>query len=157
MNPVITAARKLQRRKHVAHRSTSRRLLVERLEIRSLLAALPTELTFVPGEILIGLEADLPALYQKEGAAKALQSAAARLEDFGLSRGEVLLDIKGGAKGLGRLITRWELAPESDISAVSAALAKFPGVAYAEPNYVWSTAAIPNDTSFSSLWGMHNT
>lgn len=34
---------------------------------------------------------------------------------------------------------------------------QLPEVAYAEPNYIVSTTAIPNDPSFASLWGLHNT
>ena len=32
-----------------------------------------------------------------------------------------------------------------------------PAIEYAEPNYIHQLAAIPNDTKFSSLWGLHNT
>ena len=32
-----------------------------------------------------------------------------------------------------------------------------PAVEYAEPNYIHQLAAIPNDTQFRSLWGLHNT
>jgi subtilisin family serine protease len=43
---------------------------------------------------------------------------------------------------------------------VEAALAKYrhsPAVEYAEPNYIHQLAAIPNDTRFTSLWGLRNT
>ncbi|MEP6891426.1 MAG: S8 family serine peptidase, partial [Nitrospirota bacterium] len=32
-----------------------------------------------------------------------------------------------------------------------------PAVEYAEPNYIHQLAATPNDTKFTSLWGLHNT
>lgn len=32
-----------------------------------------------------------------------------------------------------------------------------PAVEYAEPNYLYSLQAIPNDTQFGTLWGLHNT
>ncbi|MEK6764033.1 MAG: S8 family serine peptidase [Nitrospirota bacterium] len=32
-----------------------------------------------------------------------------------------------------------------------------PAIEYAEPNYIHQLAAIPNDTRFTSLWGLHNT
>jgi subtilisin family serine protease len=32
-----------------------------------------------------------------------------------------------------------------------------PAIEYAEPNYLHQLAAIPNDTKFSALWGLHNT
>jgi subtilisin family serine protease/uncharacterized protein (DUF2141 family) len=43
---------------------------------------------------------------------------------------------------------------------VEAALERFrhsPAVEYAEPNYIYHVAAIPNDTLFTSLWGLRNT
>lgn len=43
---------------------------------------------------------------------------------------------------------------------VEDALTKYrhsPAVEYAEPNYLHQLAAIPNDTQFTSLWGLHNT
>ena len=43
---------------------------------------------------------------------------------------------------------------------VEAALERFrhsPAVEYAEPNYIHHVAAIPNDTLFTSLWGLRNT
>lgn len=42
---------------------------------------------------------------------------------------------------------------------VEDALAKYrqsPAVEYAEPNYIHRLSAIPNDTQFTSLWGLHN-
>lgn len=32
-----------------------------------------------------------------------------------------------------------------------------PAIEYAEPNYIHQLAAIPNDTKFNELWGLHNT
>jgi subtilisin family serine protease len=32
-----------------------------------------------------------------------------------------------------------------------------PAVEYAEPNYLYQASAIPNDTLFTTLWGLHNT
>lgn len=32
-----------------------------------------------------------------------------------------------------------------------------PNVVYAEPNYIFTTCATPNDPGFSSQWGLHNT
>jgi subtilisin family serine protease len=43
---------------------------------------------------------------------------------------------------------------------VEAALERYrhnPAVEYAEPNYIYQLAAIPNDTQFTSLWGLRNT
>ena len=44
--------------------------------------------------------------------------------------------------------------------SVEAAIATYrqdPAVEYAEPNYIYELAGIPNDTLFSQLWGLHNT
>lgn len=44
--------------------------------------------------------------------------------------------------------------------AVEAALEAYqrdPDVLYAEPNYIYGLDTVPNDPSFSPLWGMHNT
>jgi subtilisin family serine protease len=65
-----------------------------------------------------------------------------------------------GAIGGERLATVWKLPQGKDVLDVAAALSGVPGVAYAEPNYLVSTAAtqsFPNDPKFTSLWGMHNT
>ncbi len=43
---------------------------------------------------------------------------------------------------------------------VEAALERYrhnPAVEYVEPNYIYQLAAIPNDTQFTSLWGLRNT
>lgn len=44
--------------------------------------------------------------------------------------------------------------------SVEAAIATYrqdPAVEYAEPNYIYELAGIPNDSLFSQLWGLHNT
>lgn len=44
--------------------------------------------------------------------------------------------------------------------AVDDAVSKYqhsPAVEYAEPNYLYQASAIPNDTLFTTLWGLHNT
>ena len=43
---------------------------------------------------------------------------------------------------------------------VEDALSKYrqsPAIEYVEPNYIYRVSAIPNDTQFTSLWGLHNT
>ncbi|MGB3204021.1 MAG: S8 family serine peptidase [Crinalium sp.] len=45
----------------------------------------------------------------------------------------------------------------TDVAAAIAALSKNPNIKYAEPNYIVSNAATPNDPSFSQLWGLNNT
>ena len=45
----------------------------------------------------------------------------------------------------------------ADPQAVQQWLADNANVSYFEPNAILTTQVIPNDTSFSSLWGLHNT
>jgi subtilisin family serine protease len=52
---------------------------------------------------------------------------------------------------------RLELWGTPNPSATIAFLKMMPGVRYAEPDYVVSRQIIPNDTSFGTLWGLHNT
>jgi subtilisin family serine protease len=48
-------------------------------------------------------------------------------------------------------------APGASSADVLGWAAKTQGVAYVEPNFVLQTAAVPNDPSFSRLWGLNNT
>jgi subtilisin family serine protease/subtilisin-like proprotein convertase family protein len=126
------------------------------LEDRQLLAVQ----AFAPGQIIVGFDGDIVAEFRTEGPGQALQSAAARYGGLGLQNGEALLHRPAGAHGGERLATLWKLPPGKDVLEVAAALSGMAGVAYAEPNYLLSTAAtqvFPNDPKFSSLWGMHNT
>jgi subtilisin family serine protease len=43
----------------------------------------------------------------------------------------------------------------ASVRAAAAALSRRPDVAYAEPNYLYRAAAMPNDPRFSQLWGLH--
>ena len=49
------------------------------------------------------------------------------------------------------------LRPGESVRRAVRRLAREPGVAYAEPNYVRELQAIPNDPLFGKLWGLHNT
>lgn len=152
------------RRAHSSVRSRtkvrSRRLLLESLENRTLLAALPAAAAFAPDEVVVALEGDVAAQFRLEGSHKALQSAAARYGAVGLRQGEVLMHHQAGPMGQDELITHWKVSPGKDVAEVIAQLSQLPGVSYAQPNYRWSMQAgtlIPNDAKFSSLWGMNNT
>ena len=51
-----------------------------------------------------------------------------------------------------------EIADGSSSEAAIQQLSAASGVEYAEPNYIYNMASTtPNDPSFSSLWGLHNT
>ncbi|HZO58740.1 MAG TPA: S8 family peptidase [Solirubrobacterales bacterium] len=47
--------------------------------------------------------------------------------------------------------------PDGDVAGERAALERSQGVLYAEPNFVRSLDATPNDPYFGLLWGLHNT
>jgi subtilase family protein/fervidolysin-like protein/List-Bact-rpt repeat protein len=68
--------------------------------------------------------------------------------------------VGGHTKKLFRLDHDLELVKLPTGMKVKEALRRYrrdPNVAYAEPNYRWSIALQPNDPSFPSLWGLHNT
>jgi thermitase len=46
------------------------------------------------------------------------------------------------------------LEPGTSVTSAERALERRPGVRYAEPNHLYRIAATPDDTLFSSLWGM---
>jgi len=46
---------------------------------------------------------------------------------------------------------------KADTMVLVKALKNSPNVEFVSPNYRRELAATPNDTNFSSLWGMHNT
>ncbi len=50
-----------------------------------------------------------------------------------------------------------QAAPEVTYDQLCAALSKVPGFAYLEPNFRVQASAMPNDPSFSQLYGLHNT
>jgi len=68
---------------------------------------------------------------------------------------------KLGTKVLHTFRTQPELqVVEVDPAAMDSVLAAYrldARVAYAEPNFVYRISALPNDTRFGELWGMHNT
>ena len=92
---------------------------------------------FVPGEVLVKFKkgtthANITALHSNMGAREIR-----RIERIGVRR----------------------IKLPSDIS-VKEAVAQYkmdPNVKYAEPNYIIHFAAMPNDSAFGELWGLHNT
>ena len=46
---------------------------------------------------------------------------------------------------------------DGSLRAAEAELAADPNVAFVEPNYIYRASALPNDTRFSSQWGLNNT
>jgi len=121
------------------------------------------------------LSADLPGtLYDMVGADV---SDASNLADqaTGFRSGEVLVAFQPGTRGrraeearqaLGaetiKVFSRigaqhWRLPKGLSVPQAVEALSRNPNVRYAEPNYVHSIAATPNDPDFDQLWGLHNT
>jgi subtilisin family serine protease len=90
----------------------------------------------VPGELIVGFKPGVSAAAQ----ASALAEAGAK-----------------GKKAFRQIRAHLVGASEKKLQAVEKALASDPRVAYVEPNHVVSIDALPNDPSFSQLWGLNNT
>lgn len=92
----------------------------------------------VPGELIVGYERGVGPADQ----AAVRERAGVRLDaDLPLPRTELVVARRGDR---GRE------------TAQAKALERLPGVAYAEPNHVMRTAAIPNDPLFRESWGLSN-
>lgn len=87
------------------------------------------------------------------------------IEDYGFEHSTQLW---GSTKGLGRKNARAvgirriyavsvAASTDTDMDALLAELNADPRIEYAEPNAVISINSTPNDTSFPTLWGLHNT
>ena len=112
---------------------------------------------FAPGEIVVGFEDGVTAAYRTRGAA-ALEAAGKVVEAEGLHSPRALMDLPAKAGRGARLVTHWQLPAGADVLDVVNRLTGYPGIAYAEPNYVVSIEqTLPNDPKFDDLWGLHNT
>ncbi len=65
------------------------------------------------------------------------------------------VDVKGFETIDGLYVVK--LAGGMSVASAGDLARQLEGVAYAEPNYVVHTQVVPNDPSFSTLWGLHNT
>lgn len=121
-------------------RRTLRQLLqVENLEDRALLAAAP----YMPGEVIVKF---------KDGLAPS--GRAAILSSVNADKSIELEDVSRKSNTAARI----ELFQGTDDVMTSiAALKNNPLVEYAEPNWIYSTSAVPNDPLYTngSLWGMY--
>jgi subtilisin family serine protease len=90
--------------------------------------------TFVPGELLVRFADSTTAT----------------------ARAEVLEDLDATVSGRLPLngLVRVRLAPSTSVPAAAAAFERYPGVQYAQPNHRYRLSTTPNDTFFSSLWGL---
>ncbi len=78
--------------------------------------------------------------------------------DFAANQGLVVkkrFDLLSSMKGQQIVLLKSKVKIDAQILAKK--LSADPRVVYAHPNYRREMAATPNDTKFSSLWGMHNT
>lgn len=90
----------------------------------------------VPGDVLVGFRSDVsPGQQQKI------------LKEAGLDEKKSWAKIHGS---LAHTAT-------GDVTAVIAKLQQDPRVRYAEPNFVITADALPNDPSFGNTWGLNNT
>jgi subtilisin family serine protease len=161
------SAKRSRRNGRRSEKSHFVRLLLEALEDRRLLSATgwlessansaSVHNDFVAGELIIGFEGDVVSTYHGKGAGPAISSARQLLREFGVQAGKVLLDIPAVVNGRERLTTHWTLADGADVLDVSQRLASHPGIAYAEPNYLYSIDATPLDPRYDELWGLNNT
>lgn len=93
---------------------------------------------YVPGEVLI------------------------KFRDEASSSGIASLNVDIGAKELRAVSAQAGVIHQYKLEgalSVDEAVAKYqnnPAVEYAEPNYLYQLQAVPNDTQFSTLWGLHN-
>ena len=96
----------------------------------------------VPGELLVRFD---PASTARSAAGAGLAAAAVG--------GRVVQSLDAAAPGLQHIA----LDGDADVSQAIAELEARPDVLYAEPNYRVQADAVPNDSRFGELWGLHNT
>jgi len=94
---------------------------------------------YVPGEVIVKFY---------DSASKATVAAA-----HALAGGQTMKSFAGGVDKFDHL----KLGQGENVEDVLAKYRQNPAVEYAEPNYIHQLTAIPNDTQFTSLWGLHNT
>jgi subtilisin family serine protease len=119
-----------------------RALQIEPLEARLLLA----QAGFVADEILVQFH---PGVSAAERAAVRADSAATLLPDGVLHPGAPQAEF--GA------IEHLKLSGDQSVADAIDSLSRNPLVAFAEPNWIYETAVVPNDTYYTSdsLWGMY--
>ncbi|MDP2831824.1 MAG: S8 family serine peptidase [Pseudomonadota bacterium] len=67
--------------------------------------------------------------------------------------------LRAGVKPETAIAKRWRVmhfADDANLATMMDRLSRLPGVEWVEPDQVVSAAAIPNDSRFGELWGMHN-
>lgn len=117
--------------------SSLRKLFVENLEIRNLLAA-----DFVPGELVIQYDADLSPLMMVTN------------QQLGAEVIEEIDPVDEGAATVARV----RVPVGRDLMSIAQEYQRMPGVLTAEPNYILKKAAVSNDPFYASgqLWGTYS-
>ena len=90
---------------------------------------------YVPGELIVRYEAGVAATRRAQILG---QKGARRKRALRLPRAEVVA-----------------LPPGQSVESAAEELETQPGVAFAEPNYIYRPTATPNDPRFGALWGLH--
>jgi subtilisin family serine protease len=93
---------------------------------------------YVPGEVIVKF---------RGGASQATIAAA-----HAQTGGQTIKSFAVGAAMLHHL----QLSKGVNVEDALAKYRQSPAVEYAQPNYIRHVTAIPNDTQFTSLWGLHN-
>jgi len=70
--------------------------------------------------------------------------------------GDFKKELMGTPKGQGPIHVL-KVKTGQTVDQAIAALKSDPNIEYAQPNYIYHAAAVPNDTSFGQLWGLQNT
>jgi subtilisin family serine protease len=94
------------------------------------------EVDYVAGEVLVGFQ---PGARAADVAQARRALGAASIRQFDRLR-----------------LHHWRLPPGLGVEKAIAMAGLRPGVAYAEPNWLLHADLIPDDPSFSGLWGLHN-
>lgn len=130
----------LHRRRKQIQRKQSHRLRFERLESRELLAA-----DFVAGEILVQWDPSVSA-ETRDAVRAPLATVAEAIHTETMKR-----------SGTG-VLERIRLGSQMTVEQGIAYYQSKAGVEFAEPNFIFTTQAIPNDPFYSngSLWGMYS-
>lgn len=90
---------------------------------------------YVPGELIVRYEAGVAATRRAQILGR---KGARRKRALRLPRAEVVA-----------------LPPGQSVESAAQELETQPGVAFAEPNYIYRPTATPNDPRFGALWGLH--
>jgi len=131
------------------HKSSRRKLLVTAIAMAwlgagSVQAADVSQ--HVPGRILVKFKSEQDA-----------SASHATARDVGINQ---VRKLRSGAQPRTAIAKRWrvmDFAGEENLSRMMDRIARLPGVEWVEPDYVVHINAVPNDSYFNELWGMHNT